>query len=236
VPVYYVGDTSRGPRLYREFHVGDGRPRLQQALTDAVTTSASDPDYRSPWPAGTTASGRLRNGVLVIDLRNSAGTDLHGPVPGTTPATASLALQQVVYTADAATQTTAPVRFLLDGARTDTVLGRPAFRPVPRASADKTLAQVWVIAPTNGQRVTSPFRVTGVASAFEATLQWELMQGTTVVRHGVTTAQQCCTMAPYAFSVHAPPGTYTLVVHDTDASGGEGFAPWQDTKAVTVTR
>jgi hypothetical protein len=44
-------------------------------------------------------------------------------------------------------------------------------------------------------------------------------------------------MAPYSFRVkNVPPGDYTLVVHDSDPSGGEGPAPWTDTKAVTVTR
>ena len=41
-------------------------------------------------------------------------------------------------------------------------------------------------------------------------------------------------MSPYSFTVDAPPGSYTLVVHDTDPSGGEGLAPWRDTKDVTV--
>ena len=50
------------------------------------------------------------------------------------------------------------------------------------------------------------------------------------------TAQECCTVAPYSFTVDASPGEYTLVVHDEDMSDGEGFTPFQDTKALTVTR
>ena len=38
--------------------------------------------------------------------------------------------------------------------------------------------------------------------------------------------------SPYSFAVTAPPGTYTLVVHDTDESGGGKVN--QDTKEVTV--
>jgi hypothetical protein len=53
-------------------------------------------------------------------------------------------------------------------------------------------------------------------------------------------AQECCTMAPYSFTVDvpagAPPGDYTLVVHDEDMSGGEGFPPFRDTKRLTLTR
>ena len=63
----------------------------------------------------------------------------------------------------------------------------------------------------------------------------QLMQDDRVVKRGFTMAKECCTMAPYSFKVKSvPPGEYTLVVHDSDPSGGEGFAPWQDTKRVTV--
>ena len=97
------------------------------------------------------------------------------------------------------------------------------------------LAQVQIASPADGAAVdASPFTVTGRAAAFEANVQWELMQGDTVVKRGFTTAEECCTLAPYSFEVTAPPGTYTLVVHDEDPSGGEGLAPWQDTKEITV--
>jgi hypothetical protein len=42
-------------------------------------------------------------------------------------------------------------------------------------------------------------------------------------------------MSPYTFKVQAAPGHYTLVVHDSDESGGEGFPPFEDTKQITVT-
>ena len=63
---------------------------------------------------------------------------------------------------------------------------------------------------------------------------WELKRGDAVVRNGFTTAQECCTLAPYSFTVTAPPGDYTLVVHDTDESDGEGVGTSQDTKDITV--
>jgi hypothetical protein len=54
------------------------------------------------------------------------------------------------------------------------------------------------------------------------------------VRHGFTTARECCTQSPYSFTVTAPPGDYTLVVHDTDESDGEGVGTSEDTKRVKV--
>jgi hypothetical protein len=62
---------------------------------------------------------------------------------------------------------------------------------------------------------------------------WELKQGSTVVKHGFTTAQECCTLSPYSFQVTAPAGDYTLVVHDTDESGA-GRPVDEDTREITV--
>jgi hypothetical protein len=113
------------------------------------------------------------------------------------------------------------------------MLGLNTGQPVQKSS-DDLLAQVQITSPGEGAEVDSPFTVTGRAAAFEANVQWELMEGNTQVKHGFTTAEECCTLAPYSFEVTAPPGTYTLVVHDEDPSGGEGPAPWQDTKEITV--
>ncbi len=105
---------------------------------------------------------------------------------------------------------------------------------MPGAS-DEKLSPVQVDTPSDGATVDSPFSVTGRAAAFEANVQWELLQGSTVVKQGFTTAEECCTLSPYSFEVTAPPGSYTLVVHDEDASGGaEGAGQVEDTKRVIV--
>jgi hypothetical protein len=93
-------------------------------------------------------------------------------------------------------------------------------------------ANLFISAPADGATVSSPFAVSGKAATFEGNVQWELKQGTTVVRRGFTTTRVCCTMSPYSFTVKAPPGTYTLVVHDEDV--GEGPPPARDTAQVTV--
>lgn len=230
LPVYFVGDDGRGSRLFREVH---SRPDLSVdvAVEKAVTGAATDPDYGTPWPEGTTLQrAQLSDGVLSVDLS--------GPVAdrpsGMSEAEAEVALQQLVYTTQSAVQQTVPVTFLIDGAPAETVLGVSTDRPVPRRSADAVLAQVSVSSPMDGATLTSPFTVEGEAAAFEANVQWELKRGDTVVREGFTTAEECCTLSPYVFTVEAPPGDYTLVVHDEDVSEGEGFPPAQDTKRVTV--
>jgi hypothetical protein len=230
--VYFVGQTGAGPRLFPEMHrVSSTGAALDESLDAAVGGRADDPDYASSWPAGTTMQrAQLEHGVLSVDL----GGPVVGRPAGTTRTQAALALQQLVYTAQDVARSRIPVTFLHDGRPTATLLGEPTVQPVAAGSADDVLAPVQVASPSDGSTVRSPFTVTGKAAAFEANVQWELTRGSAVAKRGFTTARECCTLAPYSFRVEAPPGEYTLVVHDEDASGGEGNPPAQDTKRVTV--
>jgi hypothetical protein len=231
-PVFYVGSTGAGPRLFAEPGTApSGASVLDAAVAAAVTGVARDPDYRSPWPAGTTMQrAQLSDGTLSVDL----GGDVADRPSGMTQPEAALAVQQLVYTAQAAADRQLPVTFLLDGEPTSTLLGEPADRPVAAAAPDNTLSPVSIGSLAEGARVTSPFTVSGKAAAFEANVQWELMDGDTVVKQGFATAEECCTLSPYSFQVTAPPGEYTLVVHDEDASDGEGAPPTRDTRTVVV--
>ena len=244
VPVYYVGDTGQGPRLYREFHPGIGGNPLDQAVADAVGRTPDDPDYRSPWPAGTEVQasfdGTGDDGQIGLAI---TGAPAQRP-DGMSRAEAEMAVQQLVWTAQAATQTTAPVAMSLGGDHTLTILGVPVNEPLARGNETDTLAQVWIIDPAQGSTVQDGFTVNGVGAFFEANVGWELHQGGLygpVVASNADNpvmAEECCTMAPYTFTVDLPdgaqPGEYTLRVHDEDMSGGEGFAPFEDTKTVTL--
>lgn len=235
VPVYYLGETTRGPRLYREFHrvelVNDDP--VSTAVFEAVAVTPDDPDYRTPWPGGTTAATVVSPpaDVITVDVR---GPGLRDRPADLTAEEAELAIEQLVYTAQAAHQSRSPVQLLLDGNRTDTLLGVPVSEPLAQGAAEDVLAQVWIIDPAEGAEVTAPFEVSGLAAAFEANVVWELRDGSKVVKKGFTTARACCKMEPYSFEVSAPPGEYTLIVTDSDPSGGEGFGPWEDTKRITV--
>ena len=102
MPVYYVVDVAGvGPRLYREFHAGTGSDKLQQAVSDAVGRAADDPDYHSDWPAGTTVAASTGAGTITLDL---TGASLATRPAAMTQAQARAAIQQLVYTAQAATQ------------------------------------------------------------------------------------------------------------------------------------
>jgi len=235
VPVYFVGDTGRGPRLFREFHTfEDVRiTRAELAVRLAVYGPPHDPDYRTDWDPGSTyATAHAAEGIITVDIINAATFQTR--LEGMSVAEAEMAVEQVMYTAQAVLRSDEPVKFLLDGRPTDRVFGIPAERPLSPGTPEDVLAQVWIDKPAEGQILQREFTVTGLANAFEANVQWELMQGEEVVKRGYTTAEECCTMAPYSFMVTAPPGDYTLVVHDGDPSGGEGFASWRDTKQITV--
>lgn len=232
VLVYYVGRTAVGPRLFSETHkvTGVTAPDAQVAVREALAGAPLDPDYAN-------TLGNL--GVSVVATTNDRAVTLDFDGPPARPATmdaesARLALQALVWTADAAVGAAGPVRFTVAGNPARQVLGVDTESPVQRASADSVLSSVSIASPGEGDTVPTRFEVSGSAATFEANVVWELKRGATVVGHGFTTAAQCCTLAPYSLTVTAAPGDYTLVVHDIDESDGEGVGTSQDTKNISV--
>ncbi|HET7682842.1 MAG TPA: Gmad2 immunoglobulin-like domain-containing protein [Marmoricola sp.] len=236
LPVYFAGETLAGPRLFREFQRGevcnDEDCAWVEAVDRAVAGTPIDRDYRTLWPAGAGVDmvGVNQDGLITVSI---TGAPRERPA-GMTAAAADLAVQQVVYTAQAIVNDgRQPVQLLLDGQHSDQVLGVPTSEPLAEDDADSTLAPVQIFTPAEGAEVESGFEVTGQAAAFEANVQWELRQGDKVVDHGFTTAAECCTLAPYSFTVtDVAPGQYTLVVHDDDASGMGRTN--EDSKQITV--
>jgi hypothetical protein len=237
VPVYYVGDTPQGPRLFREFHHAPSGvdPRLAAARL-AVSGTPTDPDYRSLWPPGMTVLGMSSS----VNKLGELSIDLDGPAVASRPAgmtdgEAQLALQQVVWSVQGAAQEQSGFLFTEGGRRVGTTLGLRVPRRYGALAPDDVLAPVQVDDPADGTTVGGTFTLRGRANAFEATVQWELVQGTTVVKRGFTTAQECCTLSPYSTRITGvAPGDYTLVVHGDDPTGGENGPPAQDTKRITV--
>ncbi|HYF72765.1 MAG TPA: hypothetical protein VD864_08075, partial [Nocardioides sp.] len=52
VPVYFVGDTPQGVRLYREFRQVSSADPAAEALALLTSGDALDPDYRTLFPGG----------------------------------------------------------------------------------------------------------------------------------------------------------------------------------------
>ena len=229
VPVYYVGDTSAGPRLYREFHpIYSDQTRAVAAVQNALRVVAHDRDYYSPWwGAGDPTVGSVRdaNGVITVDLLTYRNLQ---PAAGVAAAQARMAVQQVVYTAQAAVRSGDPVRFLVNHRAVQHLFGMPTARPVAAGSAADTLAPVWILAPTEHAKVPRRFTVHGLAVAAGGTVVWELQRRGRIVRRGSAATARSGVVSSYSFTVSAPPGAYSLVVRDTTPAAGE------DTKDVTV--
>ncbi|MCX6395639.1 MAG: GerMN domain-containing protein [Propionibacteriales bacterium] len=247
VPVYFVGDIARGQRLFldtvRVTTCDAPDCRLLAAVSAAVNGGSTDPDYTSPWPKDRAGASMVVNSdgdQILIDFEAGPnGEDLLTRKPSAmSVAAAELAIQQLVYTAQAAHGEKLPVRFQFDHADTPTLLGVATAEPLAAGSADDLLAPVQITNVVDGATVPAgKLTVKGMAAAFEANVSWEiLVGGDAVIDSGFATAAECCTLSPYEFTTNIPlegPGTYTLVVHDNDESG-EGRPVNRDSKEIVV--
>lgn len=232
VAVFYAGRTAQGRKLFQEQRVVQtrGRTKVQAAVDQALTQAPQDPDY-DPWAkvSGLRATTKVRADEITIDLAGLRDTGASVSVRD-----AETYLQALVWTADTATASDLRVRFLADGQQVDEVLGVDTSEPLARESADSVLSPVSITTPAQGATLPTTFEVTGQAAAYEGNVVWELKRGSTVVRSGHTTTREAFVQSPYVFSVTATPGDYTLVVHDTDESDGEGVGVTQDTRDVSL--
>lgn len=242
LPVYYVGEIPGGLGLYREFQedATTGEDRVLRATERAVEGTAVDPDYRSAWPDGAEVSSvEATADLITVDL---AG-DLHDRPAGMSQREAELAIEQVIYTAQGAFgQGRVPVQLLLDGSRTDQVLGVPASEGLANGPILQTLAHVSLTAPFEGQVVSGDtLAVNGVANSFEANVVLELRrEDGGVVEQTFATAEGWMgeKLFPFATSIDVSavaPGTYVLVAMTDDPSGGaEGPGAHSDTKTIEI--
>jgi hypothetical protein len=232
VPVYYVADTPVGPRLYREFHqLGTADPGTD-AVREMLAGAPADPDYRSPWRAGTAlrAPVTAEPGRVTVDLTGIGGT---GAKDG--PPDPALAVQELVYTVQGARQSVDPVRILVDGQPVERLWGVPTGDPVARKDADDVRSPIQIDAPAEGAAVGEDVLVTGEASVFEASLVWEVERDGVVVQNGSATTGESFTLSPYRFTVHLDhAGRYTVRVSEEDLSDGEGRGSVVDDKTITV--
>lgn len=236
VPVYYLGHTAAGDRLYREFHqvrVAGADDLGSAAVRELLAHPAGvDPNYRSAWPTGWTLRAPVRRtaGVITVDLTEPKGG---GSRPDASRA--GWATRQLVYTVQGALGATDPVRVLVDGRQVRQLWGTVAVdQPLTRGDPYTSRSLVQIDNPGNGVTLGRSFQVSGEAAVFEATVLWEVRSGTTVVRHGFTTTAEGQKFSPYSFSLTLEPGSYTLRVYEDDPSGGQGGAPDSDSKSITV--
>ena len=228
--VYYVHDTGKGLRLYREFH---RRPATTGVVRDAVTAmlteKATDRDYTSLWPADATVRGaRVDGSTAYVDFtaavrRASSGAEGE-----------AASLQQLVYTVTAAAPAVKQVQVLVEGKTVESLWGHVDARtPIARQSAAEILGPVWILTPADG-RLPRGGTFGGEATVFEATVSWELLQGGKVVKEGFTNASEGAPgRGPWSAKADVPPGDYVLRAFESSAE--DGTPTFVDDKPLTVT-
>ena len=221
VPAYFVGETPTGDRLYREFQaVQDATPGLS-GLT-LLESGPADPDYRTLWPEGSFEEqiSDPEAGVVHVHLTDAAPED-----------PSDLAYQQVVYTVRAGLQEQVEVTFHRGEAVVDTVAAAPQLQ---------TLSLVNLSDPSDGQQVSGTLDVKGVASSFEATVPWRIVQGSVEVDANFFTANGWMgeRLFPFEGEIDVSsldPGTYTLIVETSDPTGGsEGPGAYSDSRSFVI--
>jgi hypothetical protein len=237
-PVYYVGDAPGGPRLFRYFEPNDtGEPDHGTGrIVGLLMATPSDPDYRTLWPMSSLEGVWVEGGTAWVTLRDAS---VRARPPSMTAQEAELAVQQVVYTVQAAAQQRVPVSFLLDGEPVEQVFGVPAREPFTAAAQLDVLALVSITNPAEGQEVEGSFTADGVASSFEGSVPWELRSLTgEVVLRGMGQGSMGDHLTPWTSGPidvsRLEPGTYTFTAATDDPTGGEGPGPTEDTRSVIV--
>ncbi len=247
VAVYYVGDTPRGPRLYREIRGLGGEP-LTAAVSAAVGRDDDDrrlypldPDYRVVWPPLTAAEARLAADGASIEV--TLGGDPEGDLRqrGTlSRLEARLAIEAVVRTAQEVVGDALPVRLMIAGEPSDRVLGISASQPLVASSDLDVLAHVSLSDPSHGLLVDNddPFTVRGLANSFEGNVVTRIQR-----REGTEVVEEQPTIAGWAedrlFPFHVtfdltdvPPGDYEVLSRTDDPSGEGRFDT--DTRVITI--
>lgn len=232
--LYWLGDTARGARLYREFQRVTGSTELAAAVDAAIAGAPDDPDYRTPWPDTDVVSATADGGVIRIGLDAAPAA---GDAANSTEA--SLALEQVVRTAQAAAGARLPVQFLVDGSPVAEVFGEPTAEPVSEGEWSEVLSLVSLSDPAEGTTVNGDaLAVAGVASSFEAHLDWRILRDGSPVADGFFTADGWMgRLHPFDGEIDVAglaPGSYVLEVTTSDPSGGEGPGPFRDTRSFSI--
>jgi hypothetical protein len=225
VYVYYVHDDKSTPRLYRELAGGVPAPdlRVPPALEAMLHGQPTDPDYSSPWPAGTRLLGYTSDGATAtVNLSQFVHVGAQFE---------TAAVQQVVYTVTANDPTVKSVRLLVNG-KTPSSGIQDWSRPIKRAPMAEVQGWIWLLGPAQGATVNSPVQISGYGTAFEGTISWEVRQGGHKVAEGHTQGGSNGEFADFSDTVDLPPGTYEIRAFESSAK--DGSPQHVDTKTFTV--
>jgi len=227
---YWVADTARGFRLYREFVRFEVTPDpITTALKALIAGSPKDSDYVSLWPKETKINSIVVAGdKATIDLtlgKMNVGSEAE-----------SLAIAQLVWTATAANTTVKRIQLTVDGKIVESIAGHvDATKPFKRGLTYEVLAPVWITSPEEGVQVSAQgFKLSGMASTFEANVAWKVFQNGKLVQQGSTTAAEAApAWKPWSVAITGlTPGKYMFIAMEYSPKDGSLVA--QDTKNATL--
>ena len=228
---YWVAETARGFRLYREFVRLELTPDpITAALRALVMRQPKDSDYMSLWPIETKINSiELSGNEATIDLTfGKLNVGAEGE---------SLAIAQLVWTATAADPSVTRISLTVDGKKVESLAGHvDASKPFTRAPSYEVVAPVWITSPEEGTQVSAQgFTLSGLALTFEANVVWKVFQNGKLVRKGFTTAEGAApAWTPWSVAIDGlAPGEYQFSAMEFSAMDGSLVA--QDTKNVTLT-
>jgi hypothetical protein len=213
VAAYFWGMAPNGTHLFREFDEVPAGDPLQAAL-DRIQQPPDDPDYHSAFPPGSFAGVSLGESTIKVEV-----ADPDAGVSG-------VAVQQVVYTLQAAAGEPWPVEFFH--------AGRLVGRPVTASPA--RLSPVSISDPAEGNSYSGSFTARGRVRTSELLLDWDVLAGQTVVASGNTTIDTGQgSFSPWSAEVDLSglaPGRYTFRV--STGNLGYGAEPFADTRTISV--
>jgi hypothetical protein len=214
VAAYYWGMAPNGTHLFREFDEVPAGDPLQAAL-DRIQQPPDDPDYHSAFPPGSFAGVSLGESTIKVEV-----ADPDAGVSG-------VAVQQVVYTLQAAAGERWPVEFFHAGQ----LVGRPVTASPAR------LSPVNISDPAEGNEYAGSFTARGRVRSSEKTLGWRLVVDRhTVVASGSATIEPGQgSFSPWSAEIDLSglaPGRYAFTVWTGRV--GYGTGPFTDTRTIVV--
>ena len=233
LPVYFVGpigDDKPTYKLFRDFIRGElpskasPAEKAKAALALAINAQpfSNTDGYLQPWSGQTIGDVTVKDGLITVGLANAGNPDA-----AVTTEIQRLAVQELVWTAQAAIQQTLPVRFEVAGASTKLFGSISTDQTFTRPGNDelwKDVAPVWVTSPSRDQVLPAakPVVVQGLAIVFEATVNWELKRGTRQVSTGHAMASIGAPMqGQYSISLgKLAAGSYTISVRELSPQDG----------------
>jgi len=202
LPAYFVGaNTTAGNQfgLYREFiptAVPVGATPAQKAKAAVAAAMNAQPftnyePYIQPWSGTSVTDVMVTRSLITITLSGPGAS-------GFTAAQTKLAVQELVWTAQAAIgQGTTPVKFVVANGSPALFGTYPTTQTYNRPTPDlqyEVLAPIWITTPVRNHLYPAGATVVaaGQSCSFEGTTQWQLKKSTTTVKSGVATASSGC--------------------------------------------